>query len=418
MIDATTGRRAVVGTVLLVVISFVPLNLSAQGIWRAAAELPTGAALRAVDKSDDGGLVGVGENGRVVRSSDDGITWNEIESGLPAQFSSSLNAVSFGGNGIGLAVGRSATSIRTTDGGRNWTSLPIADAAYFNDVEMLDASFAAIAGGALIQSDDTGSTWKWETFQHEGNVTGLVLFDSAHWIGIGPGGVVGSGTVYVRQPDSGWNVVIGAAGHVMDYNAVAFNDVGVGVVVGSSGFVMRSTDYGVSWSVGASGVTQDLRDVAFVSLDEVVAVGDSGRIIRSPDGGATWTAEASPTTVPLRGVCAGDNGTAVAVGGEDSGVILYLDGTSSGLHALNSGGPVDWSVSPNPMHDRLVLTVGNAVEGERVISLHTVLGRVIRSERIRSGIKTTWDVSELPAGPYVLSVESGDRRECRSVVVY
>src|SRR5207249_7061142 len=57
----------------------------------------------------------VGGAGRILRTNDSGVTWNEQTSGTSAN----LNDVSFASDGLtGIAVGESGIILRTTNGGK------------------------------------------------------------------------------------------------------------------------------------------------------------------------------------------------------------------------------------------------------------------------------------------------------------
>ena len=65
-------------------------------------------------------LVGVGDGGLVIRSSDQGQTWKTITSRTSVQ----LNGIDFGTPNDAVAVGRDTTMIQTHDGGQTWSPMP------------------------------------------------------------------------------------------------------------------------------------------------------------------------------------------------------------------------------------------------------------------------------------------------------
>jgi photosystem II stability/assembly factor-like uncharacterized protein len=61
-------------------------------------------------------FVAVGESGTIVKSNDNGASWEEA---LSSGTSNTLNGVTFGNN-IFMAVGSSGTIVKSTDNGTNW----------------------------------------------------------------------------------------------------------------------------------------------------------------------------------------------------------------------------------------------------------------------------------------------------------
>jgi photosystem II stability/assembly factor-like uncharacterized protein len=59
--------------------------------------------------------VAVGENGKILRSSDNGSSWDNSTSGITTD----LNGVTFG-NYTFVAVGQSGKILRSTDNGSSW----------------------------------------------------------------------------------------------------------------------------------------------------------------------------------------------------------------------------------------------------------------------------------------------------------
>jgi len=61
--------------------------------------------------------VGVGQNGKIVRSTDNGSTWDNSTSGI----STALYGDTFGNNTF-VAVGESGKIVRSTDNGSSWNN--------------------------------------------------------------------------------------------------------------------------------------------------------------------------------------------------------------------------------------------------------------------------------------------------------
>jgi hypothetical protein len=60
----------------------------------------------------------VGDNGTIIRSVDNGMTWTPVESNTQ----NSIMSVNFANTNKGIAVGESSTTLYTNDGGQSWST--------------------------------------------------------------------------------------------------------------------------------------------------------------------------------------------------------------------------------------------------------------------------------------------------------
>ena len=63
-------------------------------------------------------MVAVGDNGTIIRSTDNGMTWTPIQS----YTQNSIMSVNFANSNKGIAVGEASTTLITNDGGQTWGS--------------------------------------------------------------------------------------------------------------------------------------------------------------------------------------------------------------------------------------------------------------------------------------------------------
>jgi photosystem II stability/assembly factor-like uncharacterized protein len=193
--------------------------------------------------------LGSGQNAGVFTSTDGGRTWTRrLDAGFPGQFA--VTKLAFANPSVGVAAGFRGLW-RTTNGGMNWASVP----------NVPDADF-------VVSSLSGGVTWV------DANT---VL-------------VYGSACKILRSTDQGasWTDV-SPAGFFEDWLDMAFNAAGVGVAVGPNGRVARSTNGGASWQELVTPLSEPGTAVAFADANTVVVMGNIGQTMRSTDAGATWT---------------------------------------------------------------------------------------------------------------------------------
>lgn len=99
------------------------------------------------------------------------------------------------------------------------------------------------------------------------------------------------------------------------------------------------------------------------------------------------------------------------------GIWDFKIATFSGLEDIVAGGSgLSVSVYPNPCRDRLTVSSATLSEGNTTIGILTLDGRLVQSVRPASGTTAQIDMSELPAGVYMIEVREGGKREVVKVV--
>lgn len=180
--------------------------------------------------------VAVGDNGRIVRTSDGGAAWIIVASGTSA----TLRAVSFTTILDGTVVGLAGTILRTSDGGVTWNPGSSGTTEDLYDIEFIDTSNGMAVGssGTILRTLDGGATW---TSLSSGTSVSLVSVDYAY-----PNGVT---------------------------------------AVGDDGTILRTNDNGASWSIQPGGTTQGLQGISYGGVLEGVIVGLGGTILHTTTGG-------------------------------------------------------------------------------------------------------------------------------------
>ena len=283
----------------------------------------TASLLNGVSVVSDTDLWVSGPNATLRHTTDGGVTWTSVQTGVSA--ANGFNSVRFLDASTGW-VGGSKAVLRTADGGASWKGLPSQPSTpYRNALFAVSAVLAWAAGGS-----SSANTLFRETAQADGSVVEeafslpatsstlvAVVFTSTRegWA-VGNGGRI----LKVTEADQATPTLTPvASGTASSLSAIAFGPGGRGCAVGSQGTITRTTDGGTTWATVPSGTTADLGDVVFVDAHNGWAFGNAGTVLRTADGGATWTPEASGTTSRLR-AAAFSSSAVWAVG--DGGVLL------------------------------------------------------------------------------------------------
>jgi photosystem II stability/assembly factor-like uncharacterized protein len=199
-------------------------------------------------------IIAVGERGTVVRSTDRGTTWQNINT--PTR--TTLTGVSFAPDGRhGWAVGHDALILGSSDGGVTWTRQYQGENVQdsFLDIVAIDASHAIAVGayGLFVSTTDGGRTWE-------------------------------------RRPS--------VAGD-FHLNRITRGPTGTLYLAGESGTLLRSSDGGRTWTGIRTPYEGSFYGVTPLGASALLAYGLRGHLYRSADDGAHWAPVAVPEPVML-----------------------------------------------------------------------------------------------------------------------
>jgi photosystem II stability/assembly factor-like uncharacterized protein len=241
----------------------------------------------------------------------------------------SLYSIKFYDTNTGVTVGQNGTILRTTNNGNLWTPITSGTTSSLRNLLFKPDSSLVICGanGTVLHSLDSGLTWNALT-------TGsTALLADIDFPTNDTGYVVGRAGVMLKTIDGGltWNAI--ATGTVLNLTALDFVSATSGVIVGDDGLVKRTTDGGVSWTTLAFLTSDDIVDVRFRNklVGYMASTFDAFKTI---DGGITWFNMGSD----LESVKYVNDTTLIAVGdgivrkSTDSGLNWNVTRPLSGIH--------------------------------------------------------------------------------------
>jgi len=284
------------------------------------------------DPANSQNAILVGDNGMIMKTIDNGLTWNQQVSGT----SIILYGVAIIDGSNSFAVGENGTILKTIDGGNSWNRIIVGVTQTLRDIAVSTSGIIEVCGdnGTIITSSDlfnrfdvtqittsnlnsilalpngeliaagdnstclkTYDGYSWQVVTVTGETTdfkGISGVDELHmWI-ISRGSII-----YHSVNEVEWNGVNSAPFGIM--NGIHFFNATDGIIVGNSGLIIKTSDGGNSWylPVIQNPTTRNLLDVSFSSLDEGITVGEQGEALFSADGGNTWASQAPGPNKPV-----------------------------------------------------------------------------------------------------------------------
>ena len=262
-----------------------------------------------------GEIWGVGYDGkdpnRIYHSTDSGNHWETIS--IPGS-GFSLKALSFPDGQHGWVVGGYGSVLRTSDGGKSWSQLERPTGSDLHAVHFLNPLVGYAAGrtgtkdpktGAethgieILCTKDGGEAWR-RCYQDDESFSVFQIATTSE-----SRAFVSLVDRLMRTDNQGetWQQVDLSAKYI---SSIAFAPDGTGWLVGSHGVFQHSIDDGKTWQQSSS-LTQDFvnRDwwaIAFNSSGIGLAVGENSTLALTTDNGKTWELQTSIKSDHLRAI--------------------------------------------------------------------------------------------------------------------
>jgi photosystem II stability/assembly factor-like uncharacterized protein len=251
-------------------------------------------------------FVGTYENG-IFRSTNDGLNWTSVSTGLPNK---PVQAISVSSNATGGSYIFAATDVGvylSTNNGTTWTyvSAGIPHPA-ISSLALSGTKLFAGTGGGVFLSTDNGATWRgvntglpfFPLSNIYGRVNSLASFpDGAGGTNLFAGlGSAGGGIYKSTDFGTSWTTVLPTPAPPLGMEVCAFARSGTNLFAGTDGSgVFLSTDNGSKWTQVNAGLFTRVRALAVASSG-----GDSGSnlfagtegygVYLSTNNGTTWKA--------------------------------------------------------------------------------------------------------------------------------
>jgi photosystem II stability/assembly factor-like uncharacterized protein len=206
-------------------------------------------------------------------------------------------------------VGNNSRILHSSDNGKTWVIQATQTKETLFSVSFIDARRGWVSGanGVILHTEDGGTTWV-----RQSTDTIHPIF-RIQFVSENVGFACGYFGLFLRTADGGKTWENKSVGEDVTLRGMSFVDEKAGFIVGEFGTILKTVDAGSTFSRPTSPVTTTLFAVNFWNRDSGYATGIDGSLIATNDGGRTWRKEDSGTKDHLIGIRS--NGRiAVAVG--------------------------------------------------------------------------------------------------------
>jgi photosystem II stability/assembly factor-like uncharacterized protein len=281
-----------------------------------ALTTPTGTTttLNAFDENN-GVIIGVGNNGTIVKSIDSGRNFVPKTSGVTCN----LYGVAFADANNVYAVGYgNGTILWSTDSGETWNFTTTA--FNWNDVSFVNPSLGRVVGPSGKMFIGTGLSWSSDPtgdLDTTNNLNSISTFDNAHIWAVGDAGTI------LRYDGLGWSSQL--SNTTNNLTNVFASTSSIVLACGNNGTIQKTVNDGTNWLPKNSGVTTNLNSI-FIEGSNGWAVGDNGLLLTSINTGETWDSTVIDPSYNFESVIFSD--TTGFIAGTNGIIYRTLDGAT------------------------------------------------------------------------------------------
>ncbi len=262
--------------------------------WKWLNPNPQGNSLFAIDFPDNNIGYSVGAFGTIIKTSDAGNSWDQLNSNTQL----TLLSVDFINSDEGYAGGFSQLLKKTTDGGIVWSDIQLPREGQFDslfsimDIEFVNSNTGYALGFFQLESKiwktiDGGVTWSTQTTAGANYLNTLHFLDENN--GYAAGGSLGSEIIKTTDGGLSWELV-----QFYDYSALSdiyFLNPNKGIAAGENGCILMSTDSGLNWIQTGSPSSMDITTILFINANTGFGFGSGNIYLKTVNGGLNWTEE-------------------------------------------------------------------------------------------------------------------------------
>gem|GEM_PF-6046159 len=272
---------------------------------------------------DSTNYVVVGNDGKVIISSDKGQTWNWIETGARVN----LYSVFFLSKEIGSVAGDSGLIALTSNGGKTW-SISHLDIDTINAIQIIDEHLLFVAGskGSILRSYDFGNNWIKIYFDALTTINDIYFYNDSIGFAITTTGLI----LKTKNNGNNWEIIENKNKNIIlnDIDFIGGHGVVAGVDTTEGNYhsiVTFSSDSGRSWTDLNCPLKTFINSVKIFNDSNIHIIGFSGGYAFTSNKGNSWKIDTldsktyfyQPEKLSVVAISANNDGNILAVGREN-----------------------------------------------------------------------------------------------------
>lgn len=389
------------------------LNLYAQSAW-FEQNSGTTKNLRSVEFINSHTGIIVGDDGIILRTTNQGLNWTVIQSNTTNDL---LNLI-FVNDQVGYAIEDYPKLIKTTDGGLSWFEVWIPSTP--DDIHFINPDTGFAICGSVVRTTNGGSNWEGlsilDTIPNVWPTTGVVFFDYFT-------GYAGCQQGLYKTTNAGvnWFSTYPAFRYPSNFE-VYYDSVCYAMSLGSSSDYV-SFDKGISWTTLTSSPSMD--NISFFNKKIVYGVvTDLNYIMKSTNSGRQWSLNYyNMNYVPFDISCT-DSLTAYVACAWGKILKTSTGGIITGITPISSEIPGNFDLNqnyPNPFNPSTNIKFDIPRSDLVRISVFNMLGKeiaVLVNEELNAGFyEVKWNAESFSSGIYIVKMESNSYFSTRKMTL-
>jgi photosystem II stability/assembly factor-like uncharacterized protein len=200
-----------------------------------------------------------------------------------------------------IGVGDNGYVIKSVDGGKNWKNIPTFHPYFLRGICAATDSVLYTVGSwqSILKSEDQGESWYPLYFKSISSPASM-FFNDVFFHNKDKGFIVADEGKVISTTNGGisWKDTTFSSASSSRLNCVTFVNDTLGFICGGSNTMFRTKNGGTSWEkidLDFLGFNRNIIKVRFLNTLVGFAVGGNGLFIKTTDGGNTWTSSSTPT---------------------------------------------------------------------------------------------------------------------------
>jgi photosystem II stability/assembly factor-like uncharacterized protein len=322
----------------------------------------------------------------------------------------------------GYCSGEDGLFLKSTNGGMNWQQIDAGVSVGLYSIHFIDENTGWICGdsGTLIKTTDGGLNFIYSNHPNRDNYVSDVFFLNQNT------GWYGSGDKKIYKTTNGGDNWFLPHQNIFDagIGAVQFANENKGIAFTYGNKILLTSNGGINWTETSIPAPNYLNNVYAYDENNYWAVGDFGFIYHTSNSGANWVHETNNNfSDRLFGIYFFRNNEGVICGG--NGCIVQYQTSVSSISSNNEiqtpGNYVLNQNYPNPFNPKTVISYSLMENRHTTLKVFDVLGKevaVLVNQKQNAGrYSVEFDASDFTSGVYFYSIESGEFRDIRRMMI-